>query len=313
MQTSGATCDARAMYARVRRWRDASKQQEESDGTLSTPSSLSTFNSMSSTSSITSDSRGTSHQADVRETTLKSLLPTWMDVDKTAVSMSKRKRRSSTQYSVDLFNKKMDGKYYDERFKIAFKAATSEVGKFQENPSLHGKRGNGICAVVQKYNNEMLSSPNDRKLTKGGIQHAIERGDFGISPPKRGRKVSIPSELPYALAVHSTMMQVAGEGEASSLNIQAVASALVAGSVHEDKTNIDYLWRFTRSLHPEILIPVTAKNHEDRRVDWLSYKNIVDWNLRAKKFLVDIGMAEDSPGIIREYYLFILTNPPMMD
>ncbi len=143
----------RAMHAHVCQWRNASKQQEESDETLSTPSNLSTFNSMSSTSSISSDSRLSSSKVDVLETTLKSLLPTWMDIHKTSVSMAKHKGRSPTKYSVDLFNNKMDGKYYDDCFKIAFKAATSEVGKFQENPSLHGKRGNGIHAVVQKYNN----------------------------------------------------------------------------------------------------------------------------------------------------------------
>ena len=45
--------------------------------------------------------------------------------------------------------------------------------------------------------------------------------------------------------------------------------------------------------------PVKAKNHEDRRVDWLTYKNIFDWNLRAKQFLIDLGMANDEPGMIR--------------
>ncbi len=56
--------------------------------------------------------------------------------------------------------------------------------------------------------------------------------------------------------------------------------------------------------HPEIMNPVKAKNHEDRRVDWLTYKNIMEWNARAKKFLIDIGMAVDEPGIIRSYYFF---------
>jgi hypothetical protein len=49
----------------------------------------------------------------------------------------------------------------------------------------------------------------------------------------------------------------------------------------------------TRQSHPEIVNPVRAKNHENRRVDWLSYRNRMDWNTRAKEFLVDMGMAKD--------------------
>ena len=43
-----------------------------------------------------------------------------------------------------------------------------------------------------------------------------------------------------------------------------------------------------------------AKSNKDRRVEWLSYKNIIDWTTRAKAFLIDIGMAKDEPGIICE-------------
>jgi len=46
--------------------------------------------------------------------------------------------------------------------------------------------------------------------------------------------------------------------------------------------------------------PVRAKHNDDRQVDWLTYKNVLEWNARAKKFLVDIGMAKDEPGTIRE-------------
>jgi hypothetical protein len=82
--------------------------------------------------------------------------------------------------------------------------------------------------------------------------------------------------------------------------MKAVAAALLADTTHEAKINVNYLWRKTRESHPEILNPVKAKNHENRRVDWLSYKNLIDWNKRAKQFLLDMEMAEDVPGTIRE-------------
>ena len=67
--------------------------------------------------------------------------------------------------------------------------------------------------------------------------------------------------------------------------------------------NIEYVWRKTRTKHPEILNPVKTKNNEDRRVEWLTYKNIIDWTARAKEFLLSIQMAKDEPGLIREYSL----------
>ena len=100
------------------------------------------------------------------------------------------------------------------------------------------------------------------------------------------------------------MMQVAGDGEALASKMKAVASALMIGTPHENAVNIDYLWRKTRSFHPEIMNPVKAKNNEDRHVDWLTYKNSHDWNARAKKFLIDVGMAIDCPGQIHVWYSF---------
>ena len=110
----------------------------------------------------------------------------------------------------------------------------------------------------------------------------------------------IPHDLTYAIATHSTMMQVASDGEAKSSEMKAVALVLLAGMTHEAKINVNYLWRKTRESHPEILNLVKAKNHENRRVDWLSYKNLIDWNRHVKQFLLDMGMAEDVPGTIRE-------------
>jgi hypothetical protein len=73
---------------------------------------------------------------------------------------------------------------------------------------------------------------------------------------------------------------------------------VIAGTKYDGRIDVEYLWHRTREKHPEILNPVRAKNHENRRGDWLSYKNLMDWNKRAKKFLVDVGMAKDERGLI---------------
>ncbi len=65
--------------------------------------------------------------------------------------------------------------------------------------------------------------------------------------------------------------------------------------------------------HPEYIKPAQAVEGEDRRVDLLTYKNIIDWNACAKKFLVDIGMGKDEPGVIRKcvnccVFIMVLTQ-----
>jgi hypothetical protein len=64
----------------------------------------------------------------------------------------------------------------------------------------------------------------------------------------------------------------------------------------------EYLWRKTRSRHPQIMNPVDTKINKDQHVEWLSYKNIMDWTAKSKEFLISIGMAKDEPepGIISE-------------
>ena len=101
------------------------------------------------------------------------------------------------------------------------------------------------------------------------------------------------------------MMQVAGEGEASSVKMKALTEGLVANNKWEGVFSTEYCWRKARKNHPEIMNPVKAKVNEDRRVEWLSYKNVMDWTARVKEFLISIGMAKDEPGEIREYLLCI--------
>ena len=83
----------------------------------------------------------------------------------------------------------------------------------------------------------------------------------------------------------------------------ATLHALVAKTKWDQAFSLDYVYHKMRTEHPEIVNPVRAKNHEDRRVDWLSYNNIIKWNERAKQFLIEIGMAKDEPGMIREFHV----------
>jgi len=65
-----------------------------------------------------------------------------------------------------------------------------------------------VDSICQRDNDEMLTSPADRKLRPSTLHRAVQRGEFGISPLKLGRKSLLPKEFTQALAVHSVMMQV---------------------------------------------------------------------------------------------------------
>jgi hypothetical protein len=102
------------------------------------------------------------------------------------------------------------------------------------------------------------------------------------------------------------MMQASGEGEASSLKMRAISSAITLGTQFENKFSTDYLWRKTRLDHPRLIFPAKAIDNEDRRVDWLTYQNITDWNLAAKNFLISIGMGTEDQGLIRKFFVCFL-------
>jgi hypothetical protein len=79
------------------------------------------------------------------------------------------------------------------------------------------------------------------------------------------------------------MVQASGEGEASSLKMRAILSDITLGTKFENKFSSDYLWRKTRFDHPRLICLAKAIDNEDFRVDWLTYQNITDWNIAAKK------------------------------
>lgn len=227
-------------------------------------------------------------------------LPEWLDENKTQSAMIVRKKRSPPEVCRDNFMGNAIKDYYLQRFSAAFKEATTIVHSNMTDILKMGKRGFGVDAVSEDVNSRLLSSPNDRKIKPTALYNAVKEGRIGVSPLKRGRKAVIPEILPSALAAQAVMMQVAGVGEASAKKMKVLVEGLTSGTKWEDKINPDYTWRKTRTQHPAILNPVKAKKNEDRRVDWLSYNNIMTWTERAKDFLISIGMAKDEPGVIRK-------------
>ena len=299
-----ATVSKQALHQRIARWRnnlkppfDATMQEIEALRRGAVPE---TASSLAGEEIVVTPATLSATQ--LSSTTAFGLdrAPSWMDRDKMILSMTLRKKRTPSQVCRDNFDSNSKAAYYSSRISTAFKQATTELKSNMDNPTLRGKRGYGVISIAKKYNSTLLSSPNDRRIKESMLHEAVAADRIGKSPPKCGWPSIIPDCLHDALATHSTMMQVAGEGEASSGKMISLTAGLVAGTAWENKFNLDYCWRRTRAKNPAILNPVKAKNNEDRRVEWLTYKNIMDWTERAKQFLLDIKMAKDEPGIIRE-------------
>lgn len=204
-------------------------------------------------------------------------LPGWVSADKTMDVMSKRRKRTPSQFNKDQFVENATTEFRDKKHNMWFKKATVQLFANRSGPN-HGKRGCGSVSVAKEFNLH-LSSPNDKQITKTAIANALDRGEVGMSPPKRGRPRRVPKEFTSSLAKHVVMMQACGEAEASRPTMLATARALTDRTKWEGKFNTNYALRKTLRDHPAILNPVMAKNNEDRRVDWLTFKNINDWTL----------------------------------
>ena len=290
---TGATVALTSLYQRVVCWR---KRKAINDGLLVSNASQSVppdrqLESPAMQLPSSSDARkNLPSSSEARMNSGLDKLRPWMKRTDARQSLMRRARKSPTQAHLSRLIGKCNKTYYGDRYKDAFKAATQAM---QMPDSAKGKHGTGVRSVVDRINSNMLSSPNDKKLSVSTVHRAVQRGEFGVSPQKMGRPSTLPNELTQGLACHSVMMQLSGEGEMSSLKMRTLATAITMGTPHERKHTAAHIWKKTRLRHPEYIKPAQAVENEDRRVDWLTYKNIMDWNARAKKFLVDVGMGRE--------------------
>ena len=237
------------------------------------------------------------------------LMPEWVDKDKLKEKTGKKSRLSSKLAHESNWNKKAQKDLINARYKRAFKKATEEAWRIQKTRKA-GKHGNGLRAIAARYNLEYLNEPYDRRLTRQAIDQCINvRGEHGVSPPKRGApyKKRHP-ELTEQLALQAAMNQAAGAGEVTSRMLKNAVTAATVGTEHEGKFKPDYIVRSARKLHPEVFSPVKSLTNEDRRVEWLTYKNINDWTDLVKAELINLGIVYDKPGFMSKLLLMVGTS-----
>ena len=248
LECSGSTLARQGMYKRIARWRSslapanlAIVQSIEvargirvladapswldpwcSAPPAESPSSLS---SSSATASTRVNSKGVSITAAIEKALADA--PSWLDPDKTLEAMTLRKKRTPSQVCRDNFDSNAERSHYGDRYSNAFKKATIKLSDSLNDDSTRGKRGQGARAIAAMFNESMLSSPSDRKIKASTLREAVTFDRVGLSPVKRGRPEKIPSKLCAALSKQSAMMQLANEGEASSVKMKALTEGLI--------------------------------------------------------------------------------------
>jgi hypothetical protein len=193
---------------------------------------------------------------------------------------------------------------YMGRYKTVFKAANFALKPKTDIQNI-GKHKGGIRSIIKQINKEMLLSPNDQMLKKSTVYNAVQRGESGVSPLKNGRQVVDPPKLTHRLACHAVMMQAAGKGVASSLKMRAIAKAVTLGAPFENKLSINYLWKKMRVDRPCLILPAKSINNNNCHVNWLTFKNIINWNKGAKEFLVLIRMETQEHGLVCKLLGFV--------
>jgi hypothetical protein len=190
------------------------------------------------------------------------------------------------------------------QYKTAFKAVTFALKPEPDIQSV-GKHRGGRRSIVKQINNKMLLSPNNQMLKKVTVYNAVQWGKYRVSPLTNGKQVIVPPKLTHGLACHAMMMQAAGEGEASSHKMRAIAMAVKLGTPFENKFSINYLWKKTRVDHLSLIFPVKATNNKDCCINWLTFKKIINWNKATEEFLVLIGMGTQEQGLVCKLFGFV--------
>ena len=148
-------------------------------------------------------------------------------------STKKRHRRKSVkQAAQDRIETKRSKTEYDERYKAAFKEATTIVASPDSTET--------ALSVCQRLN--LQYNLDNRKLARSTIYNAIKDGLQGQSPKPKGPAPKIPNDFVAMTAVHSQLRQVS-DGELKGRDICRSIGASMEGTIHENNFTIQSVWR----------------------------------------------------------------------
>ncbi len=102
-------------------------------------------------------------------------------------STSKRTRKTSKQVSEARIRAKRESEDYSRRFKKAFKEATRVV----QGRKVGGPSNETVQQVINRLNAE-YNLNGKRKLSRTTVYREINKGNVGMSPPKKGPRTKSP-------------------------------------------------------------------------------------------------------------------------
>ena len=190
-------------------------------------------------------------------------------------------RQTSHQRNVQWQNEKSYDEDRKRRYKSAMKEATQIFADLRDrkikNPL---KQPEYIAKLNEKYSLDGAGREGSREkhmLALSTVRNAVSDGKVGCSPLKKGPSAKISREFLELVALHTNMEQVCERGEMDAAAIKGTMIAAIMDTPHEKKFNYDYAWEECRRLNADIMVPVSAKETEDIRWQWVTFENMRDF------------------------------------
>eukprot|EP00588_Corethron_pennatum_P028771 CAMPEP_0194335564 /NCGR_PEP_ID=MMETSP0171-20130528/70038_1 /TAXON_ID=218684 /ORGANISM="Corethron pennatum, Strain L29A3" /LENGTH=199 /DNA_ID=CAMNT_0039098711 /DNA_START=1061 /DNA_END=1660 /DNA_ORIENTATION=+ len=126
-----------------------------------------------------------------------------------------------------------------------------------------------------------------------------------------GPPSTISETILRAVALHCSMCQVLGMGEAKPWELKGILSAAVYETKHKAAFELESVYRKAISSQAETMQNSKRQQNKDIRSQWTMYEKISTWLQDLGQVLKDIGFAEEKEFVNEDRdteYLFILED-----
>ena len=136
------------------------------------------------------------------------------------------------------------------------------------------------------------------------IRRHSNQEEHGKSTLKRGPKPKILVCLTSALGTYVEVCHIVGEGEKRpkhlydlltvALSTKTVLFESNKGGVPDRRSATQRIMRD----NADMMVPASGSAQEDRRYEWLTYKNLEMWSERWREFALEYGFATNMPELL---------------
>ena len=199
--------------------------------------------------------------------------------------MGKRPRRKYLEVNRDQFVKNVQNMASWDWYKYSHKQATLmwQESKKAKISGVVTPKPLTIRHIVSNANLTQLMHPIYYEVKNVTVRKYFYLGKAGESPEKRGRPPRITDALLEASNLHVTRIQASGDiVKADESIMMAIIDDMVHGTGFEGSFTTYWCWLIVRNPYTDTLVHTEMFDHEDRREEWLTFKNIDQWIGDAK-------------------------------